>query len=66
VSENDSDMGLEHNAIQHLVGDIAEDILGDDGSHWSDFKPTPRKTKSVSNKQNISSKKLGRQYKHSK
>jgi hypothetical protein len=66
MSENDSDMGLEHSVIQHLIGDIAEDILGYDGSQWSDFKPTPRKIKSVLNKQNKNKKKLGRQYKHSK
>jgi hypothetical protein len=37
MSENDSDMGLEHSVIQHLIGDIAEDILGYDGSQWSEL-----------------------------
>jgi hypothetical protein len=46
LSENDSDLGLDHQAIQHLVGDIAEDVLGVDGSPLSYFKPASRKTKS--------------------
>jgi hypothetical protein len=37
-----------HSASQHLVGDIAEDIFGEDISHCLDFKPTLRKIKSGS------------------
>jgi hypothetical protein len=40
----DSDLGLDHTAIQHLVGDIADDILGMEGTPWSDFKPVSRKS----------------------
>lgn len=36
--------------IHHLVGDIAKDILDEDGSHWSDFKTVLRRNKSGSNK----------------
>jgi hypothetical protein len=46
----DSDLGLDHNAIQHLVGDIVDDILGTEGTTWSDFKPVSRKCKSGSSK----------------
>jgi hypothetical protein len=38
----------DHSAIQHLVGDIAEDIFGEDISDCLDFKPTLRKIKSGS------------------
>jgi hypothetical protein len=64
--EDDSDMGLDHSTIQHLVGDIAEDIFGDDGNHLCDFKPTPRKTKSGSNHKNKGEKKIGSQSKRSR
>jgi hypothetical protein len=46
----DSDLGLDPTAIQHHVGDIADDILGTQGTSWSDFKPVPRKSKSGSAK----------------
>jgi hypothetical protein len=35
----DSDLSLDQHAIQHLLGDIAEDVLGVKGTPWSDFKP---------------------------
>jgi hypothetical protein len=41
VSDIDSDFGLHHHAIQHVIGDIAEDVLGTNGSLLMDFKPTP-------------------------
>jgi hypothetical protein len=44
-SEIDSDLGLDHHAIQHLIGDIADDVFWMEGSPWSDFKPAPRKSK---------------------
>jgi hypothetical protein len=47
VSEIDSDIGLDHHVIQHLIGDIVDDVCGGDGSTWSDFKPAPRKRKLV-------------------
>jgi hypothetical protein len=50
ISDKDSDLGLDHDTIQHLVGDITKDVFGDDGSLWRDFKPKPRKNKSGSNK----------------
>jgi hypothetical protein len=49
-SDTDSDAGLNPDMIHHLVGDIAKDILDEDGSHWSDFKTVPRRSKSGSNK----------------
>jgi hypothetical protein len=30
-SELDSDLGLDHHAIQHLIGDIADDVFLDGG-----------------------------------
>jgi hypothetical protein len=50
VSEKDSNIGLDHHGIQHLIGDIADDVFGEDGSTWSDFKPAPRKRKLVQTK----------------
>jgi hypothetical protein len=41
MSDTDSDLGLGHHAIQHLIGDIAEDVLQNDDSLMRDFKPTP-------------------------
>jgi hypothetical protein len=40
-SDLDSDFGLDHNAIKHLIGDIVENMDGNDGSPLTDFKPTP-------------------------
>jgi hypothetical protein len=40
ASETDSDMGFDQNAINHLIGDIADDIFGEHGSQVYDFKPT--------------------------
>jgi hypothetical protein len=65
VSDMDSDLGLDQHAIQHLVGDIAEDILGMEGTPWSDFKPVPRKPKSGSTKERKSKKKVNIQLKNS-
>jgi hypothetical protein len=65
TSDVDSDLGLDQHAIQHLVGDIAEDALGMEGTPWSDFKLVPRKSKSGSTKKNRGKKKLSRQIKHS-
>jgi hypothetical protein len=49
ASDIDSDFGLDHHAIiQHLTGDIVEDMLGTDGSLLMDFKPTPRHKKMIS------------------
>lgn len=62
ASDNDSDIGLDHHAIMHLVGGIADDALEEDGGHWSDFKADPRKSKSNSKKKNRSNKKLGRHH----
>jgi hypothetical protein len=44
-SESDSDFGLDHNAIKHLIGDIVETVSVIDGSPLMDFKPTPRHKK---------------------
>jgi hypothetical protein len=56
-SEVDSDLGLDHQAIQHLVGDIADDVLGMEGATWSDFKIVPRISKMGSTKKNRRKKK---------
>jgi hypothetical protein len=45
---DDSDFELDQQAIQHLVGDIANDILGTKGSPSRGFKPGSRKSKSSS------------------
>jgi hypothetical protein len=66
ISETESDMGFDQNAIKHLVGDIAEDVLGVYGSPGSDFKTTSRKIKSRSNKKRTrKNRKLGSLSKHS-
>jgi hypothetical protein len=44
-SEANSELGLDHKAIQHLVGDIADDVFGMEGAPWSDIKTVPRKSK---------------------
>jgi hypothetical protein len=49
-SEVDSDFGLDLNAIKHLIGDIADNVSGFDGSPLMDFKPTPRHRKSSSSR----------------
>jgi hypothetical protein len=36
---------LDHNAIQHLTGDITDNMFGNKGSPLTDFKPTPRTKK---------------------
>jgi hypothetical protein len=51
-SEVDSELGLDHKAIQHLMGDIADDAFGMEGAPWSDFKTTPRKSKTGPTKKN--------------
>jgi hypothetical protein len=58
---DDSDVEQDQRAIQYLVGDIAEDILGTDRSPSSGFKPGSRKIKSSSSKRKM--KKLGHQIK---
>jgi hypothetical protein len=55
---DDSDFELDQQAIQHLVGDIANDILGTEGSPSRGFKPGSRKSKSSSRKRKMK-KKLG-------
>jgi hypothetical protein len=59
LSDDESDFGLNQYAIKHLVGDIAEDIRGSDGSHLDDFKPSSRKSESGSNKKRKNKKKAG-------
>jgi hypothetical protein len=49
-SDIDSDFRLDHNAIQHLNGDIADNMFGNDGSPLTDFKPTRRTKKSGSSR----------------
>jgi hypothetical protein len=46
-SDVDSDFGLDHNAIQHLTGDIVDSMFGIDGSPIMDIKRTPRTKKSM-------------------
>jgi uncharacterized alkaline shock family protein YloU len=66
ISETESDMGFDQNAIKHLVGDIAEDVIGVYGSLGSDFKTTSRKIKSRSNKKRTrKNRKLGSLSNHS-
>jgi hypothetical protein len=46
-SEVDSELGLDHKAIQHLMGDIADDAFGMEGAPWSDFKTAQGNLKQV-------------------
>jgi hypothetical protein len=50
VVTDDSDLELDQQVIQHIVGDIANDILGTDGSPLKGFKLGSRKSKSSSRK----------------
>jgi hypothetical protein len=43
-------LAFSDHAIQHLIGDILDDVFEEDGSTWSDFKPAPRKRKLVQTK----------------
>jgi hypothetical protein len=56
ISEDDSDSGIDQQAIQHIIGDIANDILDDIGSHLTDFKPRSKKNKAGSRKKKKSKK----------
>jgi hypothetical protein len=47
ISDTDSDLGWNQQAIQHLVGDIADDILNNNGSRFDDFNLGNRKSKMV-------------------
>jgi hypothetical protein len=49
-SDVDNDFGLDHNAIKHLIGDIAETMDGNDGSPLTNFKPLPRHKKACSSR----------------
>jgi hypothetical protein len=51
-SEVDSDFGLDIDAIKHLTRDIAENMLGFDGSPLMDFKPTSKPRKASSSRKN--------------
>jgi hypothetical protein len=51
LSDLDSDFGLDYNAINYLTGDIAEVLVGKDGSPATDFKPTPKTKKTDSSRQ---------------
>jgi hypothetical protein len=46
-SDIDSDFGLDHNAIKHLIGDIAENMDGNDGSPLTDFKQKVQSKKQI-------------------
>jgi hypothetical protein len=47
ISDTDSDLGWNQQAIQHLVGDIADDILNTSGSRFDDFNLGNRKSNMV-------------------
>jgi hypothetical protein len=65
VSDIGSDLGLDQIAIKHLVGDIAEDIVGIEETQWSDFKPVLSKSKSGSSQRGRGRKKVHIQLQHS-
>jgi hypothetical protein len=50
ISDDDSDFDINQQTIQHLIGDIANDILGDVRSPLNDFKPGSKKNKAGSRK----------------
>jgi hypothetical protein len=66
ASETDSDLDLDQDAIQHLVGDIADEIFGEQGSQNLDFKPTPRRKKLKHNKKKKSNQRAPNRSKRSK
>jgi hypothetical protein len=66
VSDMDSDLGLDQYAIQHLVGDIADDVFGADGSLLMDFRPTPRNKMKGSNRKHKSNKRVKQKNSRSK
>jgi hypothetical protein len=51
LSDLGTDFGLDYNAINYLTGDIAEVLVGKDGSPATDFKPTPKTKKIGSSRQ---------------
>jgi hypothetical protein len=57
-SDIDSDFGSDHNAIQHLTGDLAENMFRIDGSPLMDFKPTPRHKKACSSRKKKAKKQI--------
>jgi hypothetical protein len=64
ISKTESDMEFDQNAIKHLVGDIAEEVLGVDGSPRCEFKPAAKNKKSGSTKKKKrKNKNSGRHYK---
>jgi hypothetical protein len=65
-SDVDSDFGLDHNAIKHLIGDIAESMDGNDGSPLTDFKPLPRHKKVCSSRKPKARNKLKNKTSHSR
>jgi hypothetical protein len=51
--------------IQHLIGDIADEIFGEQGSQNFDFKPTPRSKKLNPKKKKKGSQKVSNRSKRS-
>jgi hypothetical protein len=66
VSDMDSYLVSDQYAIQHLVGDIADDVFGADGSLLMDFKPTPRNKMKGSNRKHKSNKRVKQKNSRSK
>jgi hypothetical protein len=58
MSDMDSDFEMDHQAIKHLNGDIADETLGIDGSLLIDFKPSSRLQKTRSSRKKRAKTKL--------
>jgi hypothetical protein len=50
LDDDDSDMGFDQQVLNNIIGDLAEEALGENSAHYSDFKAVPKRSKSSSHK----------------
>jgi hypothetical protein len=43
MTDDDSDMGFDQQMLNNIIGDLAEEALGENSGHYSDFKLSLRK-----------------------
>jgi hypothetical protein len=66
MTDEDNDIGFDHQPLNNIIGENAEDALGEDSGQWSDIKAVPRKSKSCSHKKVKKKLLVGRNKKHFK
>jgi hypothetical protein len=52
MTDDDSDLGFDQQVLNNIIGDLAEEALGENSGHYSDFKAVPKRSKSSSHKKN--------------